>query len=131
MSLTKIIATIGPASLSEEVLCGMKAAGMDIARINTAHGDLQQYAEIVQRLRRIGGVNIMIDLKGPELRLVAQREFSVKPGAILVLGCEANHYPLSLTHNVCQLVKIGTAILFDGGIMPFIIAHRFKGLNGL
>lgn len=112
---TGIIATIGPASISEDVLRTMKTAGMSIARINTAHGDLQQYTEIVRILRQIGGVPIMIDLKGPELRLILHGDQTVASGDTIALGCEPARYPLSLTHNICSLVSVGTAVLFDGG----------------
>ncbi len=115
MSKTGIIATVGPASLDEQILLAMKIAGMKIARINTAHGDLAQYTQIVQRLRQIGGVEIMLDLKGPELRVLTAEDQALAKGQVLVLGCDPGRYPLSLTHNVCHLVKIGTAVLFDGG----------------
>lgn len=116
MYRTKIIATIGPASLNEEVLRAMKAAGMGMARINTAHGDLTQYTGIVKTLRQIGGIPIMIDLKGPEIRLITDQDYVTQVGAKIVVGCQAlKHYAVSLTHNVCPLVKIGTVVLFDGG----------------
>lgn len=58
---TKIIATIGPASLDKiPELC---KAGMKIARINTKYGDVKQYTKVIQDLRKCK-CKIMIDMKG-------------------------------------------------------------------
>ena len=51
MRSTKIVATIGPASSSLEVLERMIAAGMDVARLNFAHGDREQHAETAATIR--------------------------------------------------------------------------------
>jgi pyruvate kinase len=71
---TKIVATIGPASRSPAVLERMIAAGMDLARLNFAHGTIDEHAETVEMLRaaseRVGReVGILQDIPGPKLRL--------------------------------------------------------------
>src|SRR6266545_2488278 len=74
MRSTKIVATIGPASLEVDVLTAMIGAGMDVARLNFAHGTREQHSEIAGRIRaaaeRAGrDVAILGDLPGPKLRL--------------------------------------------------------------
>src|SRR3954467_13833573 len=74
MRSTKIVATIGPASNEVEVLTAMIEAGMDVARLNFAHGTRAGHAEIAGRIRataeRAGReVAILGDLPGPKLRL--------------------------------------------------------------
>src|SRR4029079_10164076 len=74
MRSTKIVATIGPASKDPDVLEQMIAAGMDIARLNFAHRDAEQHAEIAAALRtgaaRAGrDARILGDLPGPKLRI--------------------------------------------------------------
>src|SRR3954451_9031930 len=74
MRSTKIVATIGPSSLELDVLTAMIGAGMDVARLNFAHGTREQHAEIAGRIRvaaeRAGReVAILGDLPGPKLRL--------------------------------------------------------------
>ena len=74
MRSTKIVATIGPASLEVDVLTAMIVAGMDVARLNFAHGTQEQHSEIAGRIRaaaeRAGrDVAILGDLPGPKLRL--------------------------------------------------------------
>ncbi|MGH2847420.1 MAG: pyruvate kinase [Thermoleophilaceae bacterium] len=74
MRSTKIVATIGPASREPEVLEAMIVAGMDVARLNFAHGTSEQHAETVTRIhtaaRRVEReVAILGDLPGPKLRI--------------------------------------------------------------
>jgi pyruvate kinase len=74
MRSTKIVATVGPASNEVEVLTAMIEAGMDIARLNFAHGTRAEHAEVAGRIRaaaeRAGReVAILGDLPGPKLRL--------------------------------------------------------------
>jgi pyruvate kinase len=74
MRSTKIVATIGPASRDPDVLEQMVRAGMDVARLNFAHGDLDEHAETVQMIRaaaeRAGReVGVLQDIPGPKLRI--------------------------------------------------------------
>ena len=71
---TKIVATIGPASREPEMLRQMVDAGMDVARLNFAHGSPEQHAETVDRIRAAAGaagreVAVLQDVPGPKLRL--------------------------------------------------------------
>jgi pyruvate kinase len=71
---TKIVATIGPASRSPQMLERMIAAGMDLARLNFAHGTIDEHAETVEMIRaaseRVGReIGILQDIPGPKLRL--------------------------------------------------------------
>ena len=74
MRSTKIVATIGPASRSPEMLEKMIAAGMDLARLNFAHGSTEEHAETVEMIRAASGrvgreVGILQDVPGPKLRI--------------------------------------------------------------
>src|SRR5205085_4445892 len=74
MRSSKIVATIGPASREPEVLERMVRAGMDVARLNFAHGDPEEHAETVRMIRaaaeRVGReVGVLQDIPGPKLRI--------------------------------------------------------------
>ena len=74
MRRTKIIATLGPASASEEVLEAMLRNGMNVARLNFSHGDHESHKKTIETFRRVRdrlGVPaaVMLDTKGPEIRL--------------------------------------------------------------
>jgi pyruvate kinase len=74
MRFTKIVATIGPASRDPEILEQLIRAGVDVARLNFAHGDAGQHAETAAAVReaaeRVGReVAILGDVPGPKLRI--------------------------------------------------------------
>jgi pyruvate kinase len=94
MRRTKIVATIGPASREPETLVRMVHAGMDVARLNFSHGNLELHAENAARVRAASSaagrqVAILQDLPGPKLRIGPLHEDRVelKPGERLVLLC--------------------------------------------
>lgn len=62
MRKTKIIATIGPASMSYFTLKNMHKNGMDIARINTKYGNEKQYEKILKNLKKVDHCQIMFDI---------------------------------------------------------------------
>ena len=71
---TKIVATIGPASESTEMIDRLIRAGMDIARLNFSHGAFEKHGETISRIRKAAetagrSVAIMADLPGPKMRL--------------------------------------------------------------
>src|SRR5919197_2809235 len=74
MRSTKIVATIGPASRSSDVLERMIRAGLDVARLNFAHETPEEHAETMELIRgaaqRVGReVAVLQDVPGPKLRI--------------------------------------------------------------
>jgi pyruvate kinase len=70
---TKIVATIGPASDSVNILEEMIVAGMSVARLNLSHGSYAEHRQRIERIRQASGnlqipVAIMIDTRGVEIR---------------------------------------------------------------
>lgn len=70
----KIVATIGPASGSQEVLEKLIKAGMNVARINFSHGTHEQHEETIHLIRKVSeqlgiSVGILQDLQGPKIRV--------------------------------------------------------------
>src|ERR1700747_2222494 len=71
---TKIVATIGPASESEDMLARLIEVGMDVVRLNFSHRSAEQAKPLVERIRcvadRLGiSVGILGDLRGPRVRV--------------------------------------------------------------
>ncbi len=70
---TKIIATLGPATESKEMLAKLITAGVDILRLNMAHGTHQWVDDAMWHIREASAlvgrhVGVMMDVKGPEIR---------------------------------------------------------------
>lgn len=73
---TKIICTIGPASLDAKILTQMAEAGMFIARLNTKYGDEAQYKGVMETLSNLS-IPLMLDVKGPDkIDLVKTLDFA-------------------------------------------------------
>ena len=75
MRRAKIVATIGPASESEEALEALIKAGMNVARLNFSHGTHQEHEAKVVRIRAVSKklgmpVGILQDLQGPKILLI-------------------------------------------------------------
>ena len=71
---TKIVATVGPASFSTEQLSQLIAAGVDVFRINMAHGNQEQHEKVLTNIRSAASeqdrpIGILVDLAGPKIRL--------------------------------------------------------------
>jgi pyruvate kinase len=71
---TKIVATLGPASASPEILARMIEAGVNVVRVNFSHGTAAEHSatvrlvrEIAQRLGR--DIGVLADLQGPKIRI--------------------------------------------------------------
>ena len=95
MRKTKIIATIGPASRSPEMLEQLMLAGMDCARLNFSHGTLDEHAEVIRTVRALSKkhnkhVAILQDLGGIKLRLGTLSEpVQLNHGDEVTIGPEA------------------------------------------
>ncbi|MFB1488396.1 MULTISPECIES: pyruvate kinase [unclassified Thiocapsa] len=92
---TKIVATIGPASDSPEMLCALIEAGMNVARLNFSHGDPHYHGALIGRIREAATatgrrVAIMGDLPGPKMRIgdLAEEPVELLRDDILTLTTE-------------------------------------------
>lgn len=92
---TKIVATIGPASESQEMMERLIRAGMSIARLNFSHGDFSGHAGRIQNLRAAAKavgrpIVIMADLPGPKMRIgsIAPDPVNLKAGDPFILTTE-------------------------------------------
>jgi pyruvate kinase len=113
MKKTKIVCTIGPVSMQTETLERMAQAGMNCARINTAYGDLDRYQTVIENVRKVADIPVMVDLKGPEIRLRTDKEWTVNEGDVLEVGF--NREPVSFNHNFIAQMNVGDPLLIDNG----------------
>ncbi len=125
---TKIIATLGPASSSPEMLGRLMKAGMDVARLNcshASHGDLAIQVENIRRVARLSkkAVAILLDLSGPKVRsgkLIGETMELVKGAKLRILpGNEPGRDDwITCNHpGLAKDVEEGDRILLDDGLM--------------
>jgi pyruvate kinase len=122
---TKIVCTIGPASLQAETLERMFRAGMNCARINTAYGDFDRYRLIVDNVREVADIPVMVDLKGPEIRLRTDKEMVVNEGDVLEAGF--NGEKISFNHNFIDQMNVGDVLFIDNGKIRTEVAEKADG----
>ena len=80
---TKIVATIGPASESDDMIAKLISAGVDVFRLNFSHGSAAQHIKVAARIRKqsaLAGVyvGILADLQGPKIRISTFRDGEVE-----------------------------------------------------
>jgi pyruvate kinase len=125
---TKIVATLGPASSSRDVLTRMLAAGVDVVRLNFSHGtaaDHEQRARLVREAAQSLGreVAIMADLQGPKIRIgkLGNGKVALKTGQSFILDsdCElGNDERVGLDYKeLPRDVAPGAVLLLDDGLI--------------
>ncbi|MBQ8468263.1 MAG: pyruvate kinase [Clostridia bacterium] len=126
MKRTKIICTIGPASSKVETIEKMIAEGMDVARFNMSHGSFESHHQLIENVKaarkNLGRpVSIMIDTKGPEIRIGQFKEGHVlivagKTFDLLTSKCEGDDTKVGVSYSkLPDVVEKGTKILIDDG----------------
>ncbi len=124
---TKIVATIGPATETEDKLAQLIAAGVDVMRLNMAHGSGEWAAALIRRVRKVSRelgrhVAVMMDVKGPEIRTGASSEvIELAAGELLELHTDTPSGDVrSVFVNYPGLpadVLVGSTILVDSGLI--------------
>ena len=133
---TKIIATIGPASASREVIVRLAKAGASIFRLNFSHGDAEFFRRLIKDIRFVEKelgrpLSILQDLAGPKIRLgvLESGSIEVSRGELLLLGSNApdgSEFPLLPLDNPAlmdELLPGDILVLADGGLR-FTVRER-------
>ena len=133
---TKIIATVGPASISSEVLEGMIKEGVNVIRLNFSHGDHATHATTVERVRAVDeklGTHtaLLADMQGPKLRVGPMADGSdLESGSEFTIrvGNEEGNSKEAWTNYVhfAEDVKAGEPVLLDDGKLKL----RVEETNG-
>jgi pyruvate kinase len=130
---TKIVATLGPASSSPEILGKMIRAGVDVVRLNFSHGKAQDHidrAVMVREVARQAGkeVAIMADLQGPKIRVgkFEGGKIMLEPGQKFVLDgattALGSNDRVGLDYKeLPRDVKPGDTLLLNDGLLRLIV----------
>src|SRR6266446_2575411 len=129
---TKIVATIGPASESPEMLARLIRAGLNVARLNFSHGSPAKHVEVIRRIRdaaRETGrrVAIMADLPGPKMRLgkIDPEPIQLLAGGRFTLTNEdivGNSQRVSMSFEpLPRVVKAGNRIFLNDGLVQLVV----------
>jgi len=141
MKQTKIVATIGPASESKDMLRKMVQAGMDVARLNFSHGEYEWHGSIVNRIRELSlelnqSIGILADLQGPRIRTGVKNEIDLKKGERVRVSDSGHASSLpdedlpTVIFDVPGIidgVNTNHAILIEDGLVELTVAEKEEG----
>lgn len=127
----KILATLGPASNSEEMIEKLYVAGADVFRINMSHSSHDMMRDLVQKIRNVEEkverpIGILADLQGPKLRVGVFKDGSVElePGQTFIMDdnpAEGDNTRVHLPHpEILESVQPGHRLLVDDGRLSLI-----------
>jgi len=134
---TKIVCTIGPASNSEAVLERLMLQGMNVARLNFAHGSLQGHKEDIRRIRAVSArieryCLIMADLPGPKIRIgkLLEEPLLLEKGEEVVLTVKdligtPNQIPVQYK-RLPESVNPGSLIFLNDGFIQLQVERVFE-----
>lgn len=131
MKNTKMVATIGPASESEEVLRALFEEGVNVARLNFSHGSHEEHKIKIDRIKKLRRemdlpIGIMLDTKGPEIRLgEIEGEVLLEIGDKFILTREdliGDKSIASISYkDLYKDLKVGDRILIDDGLVELLV----------
>lgn len=135
MNKTKIVCTIGPSCSDVETLKQMMLAGMSVARFNMSHGTHESHKELIDKVKQARfelnlPVSIMLDTKGPEIRIKQFKNGRVllQKGQNFALTTEnvaGDETIVSVTYSkLPTIVSKGTKILLNDGLVELEVIKK-------
>lgn len=135
MRKTKIICTIGPASVDFDMLRQLAVKGMNVARLNMSHGTHEWHYDVIRHIRTLNKqidftIAVLLDTKGPEVRTGDLRsDMVLNMGDTLTMTIR--HVPVlepgwvEIRHDgFINEVDIGDIVLVDGGMLSFLVKQK-------
>jgi pyruvate kinase len=130
--LTKVIATLGPVTETEEIMKELILAGMNIARFNTKHGTPEWHLERIHRVKKVAKelgkpVGVLLDLQGPEIRINLKNEESFeleKDEEVKFVVTEPGEKEMNIPQIVVDAIQIGDLVSVDDGICEFKVSDK-------
>ena len=134
-SRTKIVATVGPASESEEQLTALIRAGVDVFRINMAHNTPEQAQPVYDRIRKAAQeigfpVAILADLAGPKMRLgpiPGDSYDCVDDSLVRFVRGETTTEPDTFTSTYARLIdelQVGDRVMLTDGTVALCVVAK-------
>jgi len=136
--LTKIVATLGPASDSEETISKLIEAGVNVFRFNTKHGTTEWHEERIKRVQKVADsmgvvIGILVDLQGPEIRLETYDKLPVSIAKGEIVNVTPSFTPevksICIPHEIVfKSLKKGDQILIDDGLIELRVKSVSENL---
>lgn len=121
MKRTKIVATLGPATSSEEMITELIKAGVNVFRLNFSHGAHEDHLDLIKRVKKVRkelgcDVALLADVQGPKIRVgIVDRELKKGEEVIFVCGKPTENEVEVQYRGLAKDVKEGDRLLLDDG----------------
>lgn len=129
--LTKIVATISSLNCSVDFIQSLYDAGMNVARLNTAHLSHEDAKVVINNIRKVSDkIGILLDTKGPEIRTGRAREtLRVSYGDAVRINCEPGREScddiICVSYsNFVRDVPVGSSVLIDDGHVALAVLEK-------
>ena len=101
---------------------------MNGARINTAYGNLAQYESVIKTVREVADIPVIIDIKGPEIRIRASQRKVISKGDILEVGFDGEE--VSFNHDFYDEMGVDDEVYIDNGkIRTHVVEKKDRKLR--
>lgn len=132
---TKIIATLGPATDSPEMIENLIKTGVNVFRLNMSHATHDQVRDLVKIIRKASHdlmtrVAIMMDTQGPEIRTGNLKEaFDLEEGATIALTVRgeksAEEYSVDVNYDqMVDDIRVGDVVMIDNGVIELKVLQK-------
>ncbi|MBK7871021.1 MAG: pyruvate kinase [Saprospiraceae bacterium] len=134
---TKIVATVGPACSSYEMLLELVKAGVDVFRLNFSHGSHEDHLQVINHISYINEkyglhISILADLQGPKLRVgkIENNALELKEGDVVTFvneKCVGTMEKIYMSYEQFPKdVQVGETVLVDDGKLVFQVVETNK-----
>ncbi|WP_454918229.1 pyruvate kinase [Xanthobacter sediminis] len=136
---TKIVATVGPSSNSEERLEALFRAGVDVFRLNFSHGTQADHGVVLERIRRLEKtvgrpIGVIADVQGPKLRIGRFKDgaITIVPGDVLHFDADVDRLGeerrVPIPHpEILEALPVGGTVLCDDGKVRLKVVEKGPG----
>ncbi len=124
---TKIVATLGPATVDSKTIEELAKAGMNVARLNFSHGTHEQMATFIQTVRKISQdlnlpLAVLADLQGPKMRLGKfEGKRTLTKGKTVSLSISPKGDELPIQFDLSRFVVEGQRIFINDGLIELVV----------
>ena len=129
---TKIVATLGPASSGKAGIQSLIEGGVDVFRLNMAHGSIHEHAETLKTIRHVSDevgrpVGVLVDLAGPKIRLgeIASGSVECVEGSDVFFirgpATDRPHHFVTTYPTLVDELAVGDSIMLADGTISLVV----------
>lgn len=134
---TKIVCTLGPKTNSIDMLEKLINAGMNVVRLNTSHGTIEEHRKMIKLIKSLRenlniSLPIILDLEGPKVRIIGiENEIDLKEGEELSIYASSEKiqdkgFATTCGGKVLEYLNVGDTVLIDDGNIKLKVLEKLK-----